>query len=171
MKYNTNKLKAIIQCVLIVSCSQASAEPIIIKDYGTAKPIGWAIKDQRTVAVAPRDPMKSLLQSRWPLTTELKPGKVITKPLPAAMVGKLHTPIFIIGSDKASRQWLIKKKPALIAIKAKGVLVESPSHQYFKQIAAMAKPLTLEAIAIDDIADELGLTHYPVIVSNTGVEQ
>lgn len=166
-----NILKLFIRFVPIITVCQVFAEPIVIKDYGTAKPIGWVIKDQRTVAVSPRDPVKSLLQSRWPLTTELKLGKVTTKPLPSTIAGKLHTPIFIIGSDKASRQWLIKKKPALIAMGAKGILVESPNHQHFKQIVAIAKPLPLEAITIDNIADELGLKNYPAIVSNAGIKQ
>ena len=169
MKYTMNTLKTLIQWVLIITACQATAEPIVIKDYGTAKPIGWVIKDKRTVAVAPQNPVKSLLQSRWPLTSHLTVGKVTARPLPLA--GKLHTPIFIMGSDKASRQWLQKKKPALLAMGAKGVLVESPSHQYFKQIVAMAKPLALEAMAIDDIAQKLNLKHYPAIISNAGIEQ
>lgn len=171
MRYTMNTLKALVQGALIITACQVSAEPIVIKDYGTAKPIGWVIKDKRTVAVAPQDPVKSLLQSRWPLTSHLTVGKITARPLPVTMAGKLHTPIFIMGSDKASRQWLQKKKPALLAMGAKGVLVESPSHQYFKQVAAMAKPLKIDAMAIDDIAQKLNLKHYPAIISNAGIEQ
>jgi integrating conjugative element protein (TIGR03765 family) len=149
----------------------ASAEPIVIKDYGKAKPIGWVVKGQRTLAASPRDPVKDLLTSRWPLNTSLSIGKVKQKALPKNMEGKLQTPIFIIGSDQTSQKWLNNKKPSLLAMEAKGILVESPSEHHYRQIVALAKPLTIEVMAIDDIAYELGLKHYPAIISNKGISQ
>jgi len=149
----------------------ASAEPIVIKDYGKSKPIGWIVKDQRTLAASPRDPVKDLLTSRWPLNTYLSIGKVEQIALPKNMEGKLQTPIFIIGSDKTSQKWLHNKKPSLLAMGAKGVLIESPSEHHYRQIVALAKPLNIEVMVIDDIADELGIKHYPAIISNKGITQ
>lgn len=149
----------------------ASAEPIVIKDYGKAKPIGWVVKGQRTLAASPRDPVNDLLKSRWPLKTYLTIGKVDQKPLPNNMEGKLQTPIFIIGSDTTSQKWLSNKKPSLLAMGAKGILIESPNENLYRQIVALAKPLKLEVMAIDDIAYEIGLEHYPAIISNKGINQ
>lgn len=154
---------------MTVAC--VSAEPIVIKDYGRSKPIGWELKNQRTFAVSPSDPVQEVLIAQWPLNTYLTFGKFSPRPLPKSMGGLIETPIFLIGSDRQSQAWLLKKKPELIAIGAKGILIESPNNKRFLQIKSMAKPLIMNAMSIDDIAVQLNLNHYPVLISTKGITQ
>lgn len=81
------------------------------------------------------------------------------------------TPIFLIGDDERSRAWLLERKAALHEISAIGLVVNVGSAEILAGLRKLAPELTLSPVSGDDLAQRLGLRHYPVLITATGIEQ
>lgn len=111
----------------------------------------------------------SRLPFQLPISTEtMTPGKVVTtaKPLPT-----LRQPIFFIGSDRYSQSWLKARRQQLIKLGAMGFLVQANDMADLKAMAALGHGLHIIPASAQQIAKEIGLTHYPILVSSDGWEQ
>ena len=97
----------------------------------------------------------------------LTPGKVERRPLEIAFA----RPFFLIGSDPVSRHWLAMHRDELLRIGAVGMLVQAETVDDLRAIAALAGGLPILPASATDIAEALGLSHYPVLISNQGIEQ
>ena len=80
-------------------------------------------------------------------------------------------PFFLIGSDAQSRQWLKRHQDRLKEIGAVGMLVQADTVDDLRAIAKLANGLSILPAAGSDIAQALGISHYPVLISAHGVEQ
>ncbi len=74
-------------------------------------------------------------------------------------------PFFLIGSDPLSRQWLARHRDRLAEIGAVGMLVEAETVDDLHAIAALAEGLPILPASASDIAQALGLSHYPVLIT------
>ncbi|WP_437610033.1 integrating conjugative element protein [Erwinia sp. V71] len=81
------------------------------------------------------------------------------------------TPVFLIGDDERSRAWLLERKAALHEISAIGLVVNVGSAEELAGLRRLAPELTLSPVSGDDLAQRLGLRHYPVLITPTGIEQ
>lgn len=81
------------------------------------------------------------------------------------------TPLFLIGDDDRSRAWLRARLSKLHELRALGWVVNVTSAEDLASLRELAPGLTLAPISGDDLAARLGLHHYPVLITATGIEQ
>ena len=98
---------------------------------------------------------------------QLSPGDVPRRVIQAPGL----TPIFLIGDDDRSRAWLRQRGPALRDRNAIGLVVNVETAQALASLRQVAGGLTLSPVSGDDLAARLGLKHYPVLITATGIEQ
>jgi len=80
-------------------------------------------------------------------------------------------PFFLIGADGLSREWFATHRDRLAEIGAVGMLVEAQTLDDLRAIAAIAHGLPILPASASDIAEALGLSHYPVLITKDGIEQ
>lgn len=108
-------------------------------------------------------------QDMLPVESEqLTPGQVVARnlDLPGGF-----TPIFVIGDDALSRQWLDQRGDILRDMNAVGLVVQVENEQGLQALRHAAKGLELRPVAGDGLAERLGLQHYPALISQHGIEQ
>lgn len=156
-------------CITLqVSCLHAQSPLIVIYDSGDTQSIATYLPKVVPSLDAPKEPANPLPYA-LPITTHsMQVGDV---PRTVKPLVYLHQPLFLIGADKRSRAWLIRNKAELIAMGAIGQLIQVDTYQEVEQMAALAKGLRMTPASAEDFAADLGLTHYPVLLSRDGWEQ
>ncbi len=101
-------------------------------------------------------------------STKLTPGKIIAQ-MPLYL--NLKQPIFLVGNDDFSYQWLAKNAVQLQKIHAIGFLVEAQSEQDYQQIKNLIGDIPLIPLSADAFAVAWHLNHYPVLISSHEIEQ
>lgn len=125
-------------------------------------------QENLTEKIARTQPRAAILLNVFPVrSSRLTPGKVITKHIQAT----LSQPIFIVGDDAMSKAWLRQYQQHLAKLRAKGYVVNVPSKEAMQALTASFSHLSLMAIPGDSIAKNLGLKHYPALISNNLIEQ
>lgn len=81
------------------------------------------------------------------------------------------TPVFLIGDDDRSRDWLRERGDTLRDLNAIGLVVNVETAEALADLRKLAGGLTLSPTSGDDLAGRLGLSHYPVLITATGIEQ
>ncbi len=150
----------------------AVAAPTVIFDNGQARPIPGIPSLPLTVPAVPQvDPAQTaqdFVGRLFPVhTPELSPGPVATQAVNLSM----PTPVFLIGEDKASQDWLDRYRERLQQIQATGLVVEVSSLEAFAQLKAKAGNLPLAPVSGTELAKQLGLSHYPVLITQRVLEQ
>jgi len=80
------------------------------------------------------------------------------------------TPLFLVGDDDRSRAWLRQRRAALQQLHAVGLVVNVTTHEALAALRRLAPDLMLSPASGDDLAQRLGLRHYPVLITATGIE-
>lgn len=106
--------------------------------------------------------------SAFPVTSQLTPGAVQSRTLSAS---GLVQPVFMIGYDKLSAQWLSERSSILKQLNALGLVVNVPTAAAMAELQTIAPDLMLQPIPGDDLAKHIGLEHYPVLITKTSIEQ
>lgn len=154
----------------------AQAELMVIYDSGHTQPIAPFLKIFESAN-------KTSQQSSIP--TKLQLGAADPQAwLPVRSPGftsgpvqaRLHDrpfarPFFLIGSDARSRKWLQNHRERLKEIGAVGMLVQADTLDDLRTIAKLADGLSILPASASDIANALGISHYPVLISAHGIEQ
>ncbi|SOC44699.1 integrating conjugative element protein [Shinella sumterensis] len=81
------------------------------------------------------------------------------------------TPMFLVGDDERSRAWLRERGHILRDLNAVGLVVNVETAEALANLRKLAGSLTLSPSSGDDLAGRLGLRHYPVLITATGIEQ
>nr|WP_255490967.1 integrating conjugative element protein [Spartinivicinus marinus] len=102
------------------------------------------------------------------ITASLTPGRVTPK---KANFFWLQTPFFIVGTDNVSAQWMQANYDVLKKNHAVGLIVNANSEASVQRLKAVGQGLNLFVASGDSLARELGIRHYPAVVSKYGVEQ
>jgi len=154
--------------------AQSPASPlIVVEDRGgsPALPYYDALAPQAETlspqlgAVTPRGYSETdMLPVR---STRLTPGAVEQRSIQAPGL----TPLFLIGDDDRSRAWLGQRLAALQRLGAVGLVVNVKTPAALQALRKLAQGLELVPVAADDLAQRLGLNHYPVLITSTGIEQ
>lgn len=97
----------------------------------------------------------------------LTPGKV--NPIALDLTGM--SPLFLVGTDKLSRQWLRQHYDVLLANQAVGLVVNVATLEELTELRQIAPKLPLLPTVADDLSRRLKLHHYPVLITETGVSQ
>ncbi len=106
-----------------------------------------------------------------PITTpEMSPGRITPQPIDQPFMSR---PLFLIGSDRFSRQWFIQNRERLGELNAAGMLVQMDSIEDLRTMARLSDGYNLQIMPASgsDIARQLGLKHYPVLIWKNGIEQ
>lgn len=163
---------------LVLWSGFAVAELAVIYDSGATKPLARYLEafSELTAAAVETQPGDDLgvadLSRLLPIRTPaLTPGPVTPRPLSLPNGATLPRPLFLIGADPQSRQWLEMHRERLAEIHAVGMLVNAESVADLEAIAAIARGLPILPAAATDIAESLGLKHIPVLISRRGIEQ
>lgn len=95
---------------------------------------------------------------------------------PGPVQAKVHVrphlrPFFMVGADARSRRWLVRHRAHLVSIGAVGLLVAADSEQDLRQVAGLARGLAITPASGSDLARVLGLEHYPVLITASGISQ
>jgi integrating conjugative element protein (TIGR03765 family) len=163
-----------IACLLVPVV--AEAELTVIYDSGYTQPIAPFLEVFEAVNEVPEpSPVteKSALGAADPeawlpiQSPGLTPGLVETR----SHDRPFARPFFLIGSDARSRQWLRDHRVRLKEIGAVGMLVQAETLADLRAIARLADGLSILPASASDIAQALGISHYPVLFSAHGVEQ
>jgi integrating conjugative element protein (TIGR03765 family) len=99
-------------------------------------------------------------------STRLTPGTVTPRTIHAPGL----TPMFLIGTDAASQRWLLQHVERLRALNAIGFVVNVESMEALDSLRRHAPGIALSPASGDDLARRLGLDHYPVLITATGIE-
>ena len=83
----------------------------------------------------------------------------------------LMQPLFLVGADTRSQQWLMSNKEKLQRMGAVGLLIQAESQDDVDRMFMAASGLRMIPASAESIANRLGLTHYPVLLSREGWEQ
>lgn len=97
----------------------------------------------------------------------LRPGPV--EPRAVSLPG--ITALFLIGDDPRSHAWLQQRLPDLRRLGAAGLVVNVESAAALQALRERAPGLTLSPVPGDDLAQRLGLNHYPLLITATAIEQ
>jgi len=150
---------------------------IIVADRGgvSALPYYEALNLQPRTGIAsprieiPRSPAKPFNEADMlPVRSmRLSPGEVARRVIEAPGL----PPLFLVGDDERSRAWLRQRAPYLRGLAAVGLVVNVASAEALAVMRALVPGLPLAPAAGDDLAERLGLGHYPVLITATGIEQ
>jgi integrating conjugative element protein (TIGR03765 family) len=107
-------------------------------------------------------------------TPELSVGP-LPQAAPAAEVlerlARLPQPVFLVGADSDSLAWLAGHRAALAEHGAVGFLVEAQTQAQLEAVRAAGEGLAIVPSSASQLAQVLGLTRYPVLLSAEGIEQ
>ncbi len=172
--------KALTRCgaslsgLLLLVSGVLSAEPVVILDSGQTRSLPPYLSgftaNTRSLDHPPRPASKAQFDIHRYLpvrTPELSPGKVVRRPMEHGPT----TPLFLIGSDRFSQQWLTTHRDRLLALGATGLLVQAETIEDLQAIARRGQGLMITPVSGSDLAHHLGIRHYPVLISREGIEQ
>ncbi len=80
------------------------------------------------------------------------------------------TPLFLVGDDDRSRAWLRQRRAALTELRAVGMVVNVATPEALAALRKLVPGITLAPASGDDVAQRLGVRHYPVLITATGIE-
>lgn len=148
------------------------AELKVIADLGGTSTAAYfeGINNQGAAIAPSSEPSLLSLTARTGLpvsTPELTPGKVEAKVLNLAGM----RPLFLIGDDDLSRRWLSLRRDTLVQLNAVGLVVNVASEAALSDLIKHADGLELLPVSGGDLAKRLGLFHYPVLLTEKGLEQ
>lgn len=152
---------------LLIGVSYANEPLTVIYDSGDTFSIEKYLPKSKRKKVDSNQ--KSILPFRLPITTpSMQLGRVSISP---KKFKYLQQPLFLVGADLMSKSWLIKEREALKKIGAVGLLIQAKDIDDIKAMQEIADGLRLVPASAEALAKELGLTHYPVLLSKEGIEQ
>ena len=137
-------------------------ERITMDDPVENAPIGQPLSSAQVAQYA--------LKNRLPIVSQLlSPGRVQSRKWQRqAFMG---TTIALIGYDKASIKWLKLKKAQLQSQGTVIMVVNVNTEQQFKKLQTFLPKNQVLAMSGDEVARQLNLTHYPVLITSSGVSQ
>ncbi|EAS1759891.1 integrating conjugative element protein [Salmonella enterica] len=164
-------MKSLLSVFLFGLTAPCFAELIVVADLGgeSTSVLYEAIQPESgtidTPVPATPEPFERTL---FPVVSaSLQPGVVAARTL--SLPGL--SPLFLIGDDPVSEHWLSEHKKMLVSLNATGLVVSVSSASRLDVLRQQAGTLTLLPASGDDLAKRLALTHYPVLITATGLSQ
>jgi integrating conjugative element protein (TIGR03765 family) len=159
----------------LASAGGLEAEPQVLHDTGQAISIEpfWAPIKPEPGPAGDLPPPPALTAGGYglPVTTpSMTPGEVQARSVPA-LQGKMAgaRPLFLIGADRWSMQWLQQNQARLAELHAVGMVVDVDAESDLNILRQTAGQIQLIPASGEAIANELGLQHYPVLIAPPGV--
>ncbi|ORM94895.1 integrating conjugative element protein [Pantoea cypripedii] len=116
----------------------------------------------------PPPPASLSLSDMLPVSTpEMSPGPVAARPLNLPGM----PPVFVLGDDPASRQWLQQHAAGLRRLQATGMIISVRDDSGLNALRQLAPGVAMVPVNGGDLARRLALAHYPVLITATGISQ
>jgi integrating conjugative element protein (TIGR03765 family) len=169
-------MKSLITCFILTLPTLACAELIVVEDLGgtSSLPYYRALNllpdtEPSPLQSLPPVPVKSYGEADMlPVKSErLNPGKVESRALNAPGL----QPLFLVGDDPLSRDWLSTRGEILRELNAVGLVVNVETVESLQALRQLAPGLEIAPTSGDQLAEMIGLKHYPVLITSTGLEQ
>ncbi|MFJ3119624.1 integrating conjugative element protein [Pseudomonas protegens] len=80
-------------------------------------------------------------------------------------------PLFLVGDDERSRAWLTQRREQLQQLHAVGLVVNVASAERFAEVQRWAGDLQMVPAPSNDLAQRLGIKHYPLLITATAIQQ
>ncbi len=160
---------------LCLAAFEVTAEPRVLFDSGETKVLSPFLKPMTPkkhpeVSLPPRPTLDARSYGLPVQTPSMTPGRVQPRRLPA-LHGKMggSRPLFLVGADLWSLQWLRKNMARLVALQAVGMIIAARHPDDVSILRHAAVPLPLIVASAEAIATTLGLRHYPVLIAPPGL--
>lgn len=79
--------------------------------------------------------------------------------------------MFLVGDDELSRNWLSQRRDQLQQLHAVGIVVNVASAERFAEVQRWAGDLQMVPAPSNDLAQRLGIKHYPSLITATAIQQ
>lgn len=160
----------ILACLYSSLSPLASAELAVIYDSGNTRPTGIHLKEHRIqLSEVPPPDLDKISFTQYPVTaTKLSLGPVESQ---AVKLPPTFQPVFIVGTDDLSQQWLQINQDRLFELRAVGILTEVESEADLKALKTQFPKLLFMPMSTDAIAKYLPTKHYPVLITRDRIEQ
>ncbi len=179
-----NTRRPVMLMAVLMSTGLAQGGPVVIYNSGNTQPLApylsvFAPSTLRSVQSHAGSPLSKPTRHRassvtagvevyLPVRTpRMSPGKVVRRALGTAPL----PPMFLVGSDTYSQRWLTTHHDRLLELGATGLLVQAESLEDLQTIARLGRGLKITPVSANDVARQLGIKHYPVLISHEGIEQ
>lgn len=143
---------------------------IVVEDRGgvSALPYYQDLAPEPTEQSAQSDNIGVRGQGSFPVRSDLlTPGQVQGRVINAPGL----QPLFLVGDDENSRKWLSQRRDQLQQLQAVGLVVNVASAERFAEIQRWAGNLQLVPAPSNDLAQRLGVQHYPLLITATTIQQ
>ncbi len=107
----------------------------------------------------------------FPILALLRPGVLTREDVPVFDAQWLVQPIFILGTDRVSVQWLTHNRDRLTAMHAWGVVISAPDLASFKNLQQFAQGMEIapsQGPWLDQHLARAGINAYPVLIGTNG---
>lgn len=159
--------RASLMLVILLVSFASFAVPKVIYDAGNTESIARYTDIIKIYNPKKKPPLKVF--NPLPIVTpNLTPGLVTKRSINQPY---LSNPMFLIGADPFSLSWLKNNKSLLQRINAIGILVNVENEEQLKSIVVLGKGLKIIPAPAVDLAKQLKLTHYPLLISKQYIEQ
>jgi integrating conjugative element protein (TIGR03765 family) len=166
---NPHLCAALLSCLALPSLGVASSL-VVVEDRGgsSALPYYQDLAPEPTQEQASEQTIGVRGTGAFPVRSDrLTPGNAQGRIINAPGL----QPLFVIGDDELSRVWLAQRKEQLQQLQAVGVVVNVASTERFAEIRRWASELEMMPTPADDLAERLGISHYPLLITATAIEQ
>ncbi len=162
----------VVSAMLSAISITARAELIVVADLGGQSAAGYfeGINNQgiATDSLPESPPASAEAAFGLPVSTpEMTPGSVEARTLKLPGM----RPLFLVGDDDLSRRWLSLRRDVLLQLNATGLVINVASSQALRELQQHAAGLELLPASGSDLAKRLGLSHYPLLLTEKGLEQ
>lgn len=96
------------------------------------------------------------------------PGRLLQNPMPGKLPGGPGQPIFIVGDDAASLDWLQRNADALRRMDARGIVASVRTQADFLHLRALVD-LHMVPMSADALLEAAGIHVWPVLIGADGV--
>lgn len=138
-------------------------------DSGKTVPMGHYLA--HLVSAEDANPEAVIAGVHFPMRTRLRSAVLNPADVVVFESQIMATPIFVLGTDKVSIQWLRLNQEKLMHMGAMGVVVQAQSVQEFKALQKLAQGLSLAPVNGDWFENQLltaGVTVFPVLIQGNG---
>ncbi|WP_300731737.1 integrating conjugative element protein [Pseudomonas sp.] len=80
-------------------------------------------------------------------------------------------PMFLVGDDEQSKAWLLQRRELLQQLNAVGLVTNVASAERLAEVQRWAEGLQIAPVQADDLAQRLGIRHYPLLITATTLQQ
>lgn len=159
----------VLLCLVSPMVVQASSL-IVVEDRGgvSALPYYQDLAPEPTAQSAPVGNIGVRGQGSFPVQSDLlTPGQTQGRVINAPGL----QPLFLVGDDESSKAWLSQRLEQLQHLNAVGLVVNVASAERFAEVQRWGSGLQMVPAPSNDLAQRLGIKHYPLLITATAIQQ